>query len=73
MIDLVLTRDEMVEAQGKSARVDDNTRAIGLATVKKAFRWGCQKCLDHHTSMNNVRHFDCNECWREIIKALEEG
>ncbi len=30
--------------------------------------WGNQKCLDHHTSMNNIVHRACNECWVRIIQ-----
>ena len=31
--------------------------------------WGNERCLEHHTSMNNVIRRCCNECWQ----ALKSG
>ena len=41
-------------------------------TAREIFEWGNQKCLVHHTGMNNVLHRDCWECW-QALKAKYPG
>lgn len=35
--------------------------------------WGSERCLEHHTSMNNILHRDCNECWQSLKSNKGDG
>jgi hypothetical protein len=56
---------DMIKMAGKEdADVDYIHQA--KEEVGEILEWGNQKCLTHHTSMNNVLHRDCWECWQAL-------
>ena len=46
--------------------LDIATPIIEKQEREKIRVWGNERCLEHHTSMNNVAHRWCNECWQAL-------
>jgi len=46
-------------------------KIIARGQAKKIWEWGNERCLDHHTSMNNIVRRDCDECWALLEKGVK--
>ena len=71
MDEIRLTDEEIFDAQGASARVDDNARAINLASIKKVVEWSDEICHEHRPF--DQRKTDCYECWVALKKSFDEA